>query len=64
MPLLRRRTVRLRLTALYGLLFLMTGAGLLVIAGLVTVRSSSRVAVPPAQMSPFTTPPMLPRPRA
>jgi signal transduction histidine kinase len=46
MSLLRRRTVRLRLTALYGLLFLLTGAGLLVIAGLVTVRSSSRVAVP------------------
>jgi signal transduction histidine kinase len=46
MPLLRPRTVRLRLTALYGLLFLLTGAGLLIIAGLVTVGSSSRVAVP------------------
>jgi len=46
MPLLRRRTVRLRLTVLYGALFLLTGAGLLIIAGLVTVKSSNRVAVP------------------
>jgi hypothetical protein len=44
MPLLRRRTVRLRLTVLYGVTFLLTGAGLLVIAGLVTVGSSSRVS--------------------
>jgi signal transduction histidine kinase len=52
MPLLRRRTVRLRLTVLYGALFLLTGAGLLVIAGLVTVRSSSRVAVPAPGQNP------------
>jgi signal transduction histidine kinase len=45
MPLLRRRTVRARLTVLYGALFLLTGAGLLVIAGLVTVRSSSQVSM-------------------
>ena len=44
MPLLRRHTVRARLTVLYGALFLLTGAGLLVIAGLVTVRSSSQVS--------------------
>jgi signal transduction histidine kinase len=44
MFLLRRRTVRLRLTVLYGATFLLTGAGLLVIAGLVTVGSSSRVS--------------------
>ena len=43
MRLLRRRTARLRLTALYGLLFLLTGAGLLLIAGLLTVRSTSIV---------------------
>jgi signal transduction histidine kinase len=52
MPLLRRRTVRLRLTVLYGALFLLTGAGLLVIAGLVTVRSSTRVAVPAPGQNP------------
>jgi signal transduction histidine kinase len=52
MPLLRRRTVRLRLTVLYGALFLLTGAGLLVIAGLVTVGSSTRVAVPAPGQNP------------
>jgi hypothetical protein len=52
MPLLRRRTVRLRLTALYGGLFLLTGAGLLVIAGLVTVGSSTHVAVPAPGQNP------------
>jgi signal transduction histidine kinase len=45
MPLLRR-TVRLRLTVLYGMLFLLTGAGLLIIAGLVTVKSSTRETAP------------------
>jgi len=40
---LRRRTARLRLTALYGLLFLLTGALLLAITGVVTVRSSGSV---------------------
>jgi signal transduction histidine kinase len=52
MPLLRRRTVRLRLTVLYGAVFLLTGAGLLVIAGLVTVGSSTRVAVPAPGQNP------------
>jgi len=48
MRLLSRYSARLRLTALYGLLTVLTGAGLLAIAGLVTVRSSSstHVAVP------------------
>jgi signal transduction histidine kinase len=52
MPLLRRRTVRLRLTVLYGGIFLLTGAGLLVIAGLVTVGSSTHVAVPAPGQNP------------
>jgi hypothetical protein len=55
MPLLRRRTVRLRLTVLYGVTFLLTGAGLLVIAGLVTVGSSSRVST--TAPAPNQTPP-------
>ena len=38
---LRRRTARLRLTALYGLLFLLTGALLVAITGAVTLQSSS-----------------------
>ena len=52
MPLLRRRTVRLRLTVLYGGIFLLTGAVLLVIAGLVTVGSSTHVAVPAPGQNP------------
>src|SRR6266568_4542914 len=44
MRLLSRYSARLRLTALYGLLTLLTGAGLLAIASLVTVRSSSSVS--------------------
>jgi signal transduction histidine kinase len=43
---LKRYTARLRLTVLYGLLMVLTGAGVLLIAGLVTVRSSTREAVP------------------
>jgi signal transduction histidine kinase len=43
---LRRYTARLRLTMLYGLLTLLTGAGVLLIAGLVTVQSSTRATVP------------------
>ena len=46
MSLLSRYTARLRLTVLYGLLTLLTGAGVLLIAGLVTVQSSTRAAVP------------------
>jgi uncharacterized oligopeptide transporter (OPT) family protein len=49
MRLLRRRTARLRLTALYGLLFLLTGAGLLLIVGLLTVRSTSAARAVPAR---------------
>ncbi len=44
MRLLSRYSARLRLTALYGLLTLLSGTGLLAIAGLVTVRSSSSVS--------------------
>jgi signal transduction histidine kinase len=45
LPLLPRRTVRLRLTAMYGVLFLLSGAALLAIASGVTVsRSSASVA--------------------
>ncbi len=44
MRLLSRYSARLRLTALYGLLTLLSGVGLLAIAGLVTVRSSSSVS--------------------
>src|SRR6266536_5548424 len=41
------RTVRVRLTALYGILFVMSGALLLAIAsGVAVVRSSVSVAVP------------------
>lgn len=48
-----RRTVRLRLTALYGLLFFVSGAVLLTIAGAFTVsRSSSSVAASPANPAP------------
>ena len=46
MSLLGRYTARLRLTMLYGLLTLLTGAGVLLIAGLVTVQSSTRATVP------------------
>jgi len=46
MSLLSRYTARLRLTVLYGLLTLLTGAGVLLIAGLVTVQSSTRTTVP------------------
>src|SRR6266568_1862853 len=45
-PMLRRYTARLRLTMLDGLLTLLTGAGVLLIAGLVTVQSSTRATVP------------------
>jgi signal transduction histidine kinase len=45
LPLLPRRTVRLRLTVMYGVLFLLSGAALLAIASGVTVsRSSASVA--------------------
>jgi signal transduction histidine kinase len=65
MPILRlaggailpRRTVRLRLTALYGVLFLASGAVLLAIASGVAVSRSSVAAVPAqgqqAQLSPL-----------
>jgi len=43
-----RRTVRSRMTLLYGALFLMSGAVLLAIASGVAVRSSSRVSRPAA----------------
>ena len=43
----RRRSVRLRFTALYGVVFLLSGAGLLAIANFVALGSSrSTVAVP------------------
>jgi signal transduction histidine kinase len=45
LPLLPRRTVRLRLTAMYGVLFLLSGAALLAIAsGLTVSRSTVSVA--------------------
>ena len=40
-PHLPRRTVRLRLTLLYGLLFLLSGAALLAITYVLVVRSTS-----------------------
>lgn len=46
--LLPRRTVRLRLTALYGVLFFLSGAVLLAIAGGFAVNRSSESAVSPA----------------
>src|SRR5215471_10633930 len=46
------RTVRVRLTALYVLLFLFSGALLLVIASGVTVHSSAMVAGPKAPRQP------------
>jgi signal transduction histidine kinase len=47
--LLPRRSVRLRLTALYGVLFLLSGAALLAItSGVVVARSSVTVPAPPA----------------
>ncbi len=47
--LLARRSVRLRLTALYGVLFLLSGAVLLAItSGVVLARSSVTAPVPPA----------------
>lgn len=45
---LPRRTVRLRFTALYGVLFLLSGAGLLAIVNLVANSSVSRVQSVPA----------------
>jgi signal transduction histidine kinase len=39
MPMFRRRSVRLRFTALYGVVFMLSGAGLLAIANLVTLGS-------------------------
>ena len=54
--LLPRRTVRMRLTALYGVLFLVSGAVLLAIASGVVV-SSSRVSV--AITGPNSFPPLL-----
>jgi len=47
-----RRTVRLRLTALYGVLFFSSGAILLAIAGGFAVGRSSREAVGPATSNP------------
>ena len=50
-PGLARRTVRLRLTALYGILFLVSGAVLLAIAGGFAIsRSSMEAATAPATM--------------
>src|SRR5258708_36103302 len=50
---LPRRTVRLRLTALYCVLFLVSGAVLLAIAsGLVVSRSTTEVAPAPGQQAP------------
>jgi len=40
------RTVRLRFTALYGALFLLSGVGLLIISGLVTLNSTQGVSAP------------------
>jgi hypothetical protein len=53
-----RRTVRLRLTALYGVLFFVSGAVLLAIAGGFAVNRSSSEAVSPA--SPLPGPPSPP----
>jgi signal transduction histidine kinase len=47
-----RRTVRLRLTALYGVLFFVSGAVLLAIAGGFAVNRSSSEAVSPARTLP------------
>jgi signal transduction histidine kinase len=49
-----RRSIRLRLTSLYGVLFLVSGALLLAIAGGVTVSRTSGRAVTPANQSPST----------
>jgi signal transduction histidine kinase len=49
---LPRRTVRLRLTALYGVLFFVSGAALLAIAGGFAVNRSSQEAVSPAHTLP------------
>jgi hypothetical protein len=47
--LLPRRSVRLRLTALYGALFLLSGAVLLAItSGVVVAQSSATAPAPPA----------------
>src|ERR1039457_3790367 len=56
MRLLRRRTARLRLTALYGQLFLLTGSRLLRIAGLFTVRSTTTARAVPAPGASQATP--------
>jgi signal transduction histidine kinase len=55
-PILPRRTVRLRLTALYGVMFLLSGAVLLAIAGGVVVSSSRVASVAPAKH--LLTPPL------
>jgi signal transduction histidine kinase len=51
-PALPRRTVRLRFTALYGVLFLLSGAGLLTIAYLVASGSMSSTRSAPVQTPP------------
>ena len=67
LPRLGRGSVRLRLTVLYGVLFLVSGAILLAIAGgLVISRSSTEIAVPfhAANFRPVSTPTQLARARA
>jgi signal transduction histidine kinase len=49
MGLFRRRTVRLRFTALYGFLFLLSGAGLLAIVDIVAIGSSQVSRSVPAE---------------
>jgi signal transduction histidine kinase len=56
-----RRSVRLRLTALYGVLFFVSGAVLLAIAGGFAVGRSSTEAVSPASTNPGQPSPPSPR---
>ena len=49
MPMFRRRSVRLRFTALYGVVFLLSGAGLLAIANLVALGSVRVTRAAPVQ---------------
>jgi len=56
MGLFRRRTVRLRFTALYGVLFLLSGTGLLAITNIVTIGSSEVTQAVPFGSQQFQQP--------
>jgi signal transduction histidine kinase len=58
------RTLRWRLTALYGVLFLVSGAVLLLISGGYVAKSSSHTAVAPAPSAPSSDPAQLARDQA